>query len=574
MLEGMWNAGISIHHRSWPSKIVLTDDDFRMETIKLTGTILGGLGLFLLAIGMMTDGLKLAAGSALRSFLSRWSKTPLRGIFTGYFMTAVVQSSSAVTVASLGFVNAGLISMRQALGIIYGANVGTTMTGWLVAIIGFKLNIQAFALPMIGIGMLIKLARPKQRIASFGLALVGFGLFFVGIDLLKDAFEGIVQTFDISKFTADGALGVLVFLLTGFVMTVLTQSSSASIALTITAASSGMVGIYAAGSMVIGANIGTTSTAILAAIGATSNAKRVAAAQVVFNVATALVALMLLPVLFYLIEGITELLNIKADPAISLAIFHTVFNILGVLLIYPQNDRLAAFLENRFRTWEEEESHPRFLDKTIAKTPVLAVNALILELLSISDKVIAVYHKSMPARPIPFKGLESEISVIKSLSSEVSQFIVNIEASALSEETTNALATIMRVDQYFLTSIISLENLVKKLETREKLAEISLENQVAKAFQDVFTFMKLVRAKEFETTEALQAQFDELVAQHDSTKADLILGATRSQISVAQMSQAIDCLAEILQIAQQWYKAFTRIQVVESDINLLRKLES
>ena len=159
-----------------------------METIKIAGTLLGGLGLFLLAIGMMTDGLKLAAGSALRQLLSEWSRTPLRGILSGFMMTAVVQSSSAVTVASLGFVNAGLISMRQALGIVYGANVGTTVTGWLVALIGFKLNIHAFALPRIGVGMLIKLVKQHGQAASFGLALVGFGLFFVGIDVLKNAF--------------------------------------------------------------------------------------------------------------------------------------------------------------------------------------------------------------------------------------------------------------------------------------------------------------------------------------------------------------------------------------------------
>lgn len=219
-------------------------------------------------------------------------------------MTAVVQSSSAVTVASLGFVNAGLISVRQALGIIYGANVGTTMTGWLVALIGFKMNIQAFALPLIGIGVLMKLIKPNQRVASLGLALVGFGLFFVGIDILKEAFEGIVKVFDISQFTADGITGVASFLLIGIVMTILTQSSSAAIALTITAASTGMIGLYAAGAMVIGANIGTTSTALLATIGATSNAKRVGAAQVIFNAATAIVALLILPVIFNLIDGL------------------------------------------------------------------------------------------------------------------------------------------------------------------------------------------------------------------------------------------------------------------------------
>lgn len=153
--------------------------------ITLVGTILGGLGLFLLAISMMTDGLKLAAGGGLRQLLSKWSSTPLRGIFSGFLMTAILQSSSAVTVASLGFVNAGLLQMRQALGIIYGTNVGTTMTGWMLALIGFKLNIQAFVLPMIGLGMMMKLVKQRGRAVSFEMTLVVFGLFFVGIDALK-----------------------------------------------------------------------------------------------------------------------------------------------------------------------------------------------------------------------------------------------------------------------------------------------------------------------------------------------------------------------------------------------------
>ena len=254
-----------------------------METLTIAGALLGGIGLFMLAIGMMTDGLRMAAGPSLRNILAKGSSTPLRGIFSGCFMTAIVQSSSAITVASLGFVNAGLINMRQALGIIYGSNIGTTMTGWLVALMGFQFKIQDFAMPMIGIGMLLKLTNKKGTLASFGLALVGFGLFFVGIDVLKHAFEGLVATFDITKYKADGISGAVLFLVIGIVMTVLTQSSSASIALTITAASSGMIGVYAAGAMVVGANVGTTSTAAIASIGATSNAKRVAAAQVILH---------------------------------------------------------------------------------------------------------------------------------------------------------------------------------------------------------------------------------------------------------------------------------------------------
>lgn len=540
-----------------------------METLNLTGTILGGLGLFLLAIGMMTDGLKRAAGTSLRTLLSEGSKTPFRGIFSGFLITAIVQSFSAVTVASLGFVNAGLISMRQALGILYGSNIGTTMTGWLVALIGFKLNIQAFALPLIGVGMVLNLIKQNDRLSSVGYALVGFGLFFLGIDILKGAFEGIVLAFDISQFSADGITGIFLFLLIGFLMTVMTQSSSASIALTITAATSGIVGNYAAGAMVIGANIGTTSTAMIATIGATSNAKRTAMAQVIFNVATALVALALLPVIFSLIKTFTEILNFEATPAVSLALFHTLFNILGVLLIYPLNDRLANFLEGKFLTWEEQESNPKYLDKTVAQTPVLAVNALLLELMSIAEKITALFPRSVTYLRMPPVEIDQQVSVIKSLSSKVSNFIVKVESSAISEETTDALTTLMRVDQYFHNSAISVQKFAEKINHRDSLPNPELESAVQAHFSNAIKLIDNIKLRDYDALDEIHADVGKFNAEHDALKAQLISNATRATISIKHMTESIDCMVEMQNILLQWSKAFIRIQKLENDIDHL-----
>ena len=537
-----------------------------MESVVLLGSIIGGLGLFLLAIGMMTDGLKLAAGNALRTLLAKWSKTPFRGVVSGAAMTALVQSSSAVTVASLGFVNAGLLSMRHALGIVYGANIGTTMTGWLVAIVGFKLNIQAVALPMIGVGMILKLLKPNSRLASVGIAIAGFGLFFVGIDSLKTAFEGIVSTFDLSQFKAEGVEGFLMYLVIGFVMTVLTQSSSASIALTITAATSGMVGIYAAGAMVIGANIGTTSTAMFASIGATSSAKRVAAAQVVFNVATAVVAALILPLLFGLIHWITAVAEIDADPGITLAIFHTLFNLLGVALIFPLNDRLASFLEQRFVSLEEEASKPKHLDKNIAQTPDLAVNALILELLSVSDRFLHVYPKLFSQQSSEITAVENDIHGVEALCQHISQFIVDVERAALSEETTKALASLMRVEHYMLSSAQKALAISAVSRRRDVLTKAELEGQLLNYLSVTNEFMRMVRWRQFESSDALSLQFDLLDKEHHKVKSALVMGATQGDIAVTQMTDATECMEYLLQIVQMWVKVFVRIQQVEDSI--------
>lgn len=538
-----------------------------MDSITLIGTILGGLGLFLLAIGMMTDGLKLAAGSSLRKLLAESSRTPLRGILSGCFMTAVVQSSSAVTVASLGFVNAGLISMRQALGIVYGANIGTTMTGWLVAILGFKFDIQAFALPMVGVGMILKIVKQKGKLASFGLALVGFGLFFIGIDVLKTSFEGLVQTFNLSELTAEGISGIFTFLLVGIVMTMLTQSSSASIALTITAASSGMVGIYAAGAMVIGANIGTTSTALLAAIGATPSAKRVAAAQVIFNSATALVALVVMPLIFYLIEAFARFFEINSDAAISLALFHSVFNILGVLLVFPFNDRLANFLEGRFHARDEKDSHPQFLDNSIAQTPVIAVNALVLENLALSDKVINLYACAIKSRSSGLFHLEKDIKTVKLLSAEISKFIANIGRVELGDDTTADLATLLRIEQYFLSCTLTIEQFAYQFEKREAFAIEMLEQEMTDYLAKILAFMQSSRTTEFGTLDIQQIQLNELNSSHDNLKGKLLVEGTRSQIPITQMSESIDVLAEVLRLAQQWNKALIRIKTLQGKLD-------
>ena len=537
-----------------------------MESVVLLGSIIGGLGLFLLAIGMMTDGLKLAAGNALRTLLAKWSKTPFRGVVSGAAMTALVQSSSAVTVASLGFVNAGLLSMRHALGIVYGANIGTTMTGWLVAMVGFKLNIQAVALPMIGVGMILKLLKPNSRLASVGIAIAGFGLFFVGIDSLKTAFEGIVSTFDLSQFKAEGVEGFLMYLVIGFVMTVLTQSSSASIALTITAATSGMVGIYAAGAMVIGANIGTTSTAMFASIGATSSAKRVAAAQVVFNVATAVVAALILPLLFGLIHWVTAVAEIDADPGITLAIFHTLFNLLGVALIFPLNDRLARFLEQRFVSLEEEASKPKHLDKNIAQTPDLAVNALILELLSVSDRFLHVYPKLFSQQSSEITAVENDIHGVEALCQHISQFIVDVERAALSEETTKALASLMRVEHYMLSSAQKALAISALSRRRDVLTKAELEGQLLNYLSVTNEFMRMVRWRQFDSSDALSLQFDLLDKEHHKVKSALVMGATQGDIAVTQMTDATECMEYLLQIVQMWVKVFVRIQQVEDSI--------
>ncbi|MCK5194926.1 MAG: Na/Pi cotransporter family protein, partial [Desulfobulbaceae bacterium] len=283
-------------------------------TISMLGSLVGGIGLFLLGMRMMTDGLKYAAGSSLRNILESSTRTPFLGICTGALLTSLVQSSSAVTVATIGFVNAGLVDLGHAISLIYGSNIGTTMTGWLVSLVGFKINIKIFALPAIGLGMFLRIARPEGRYGALGDVFAGFGLFFVGIDVLKTAFGSLGHDIHIAGLAGEGVLAILLFVGIGFLLTFLMQSSSAAIAIILTAVAGGIVPLYDAAAVVIGANVGTTSTAALSVIGATPNAKRLAGVHVLFNIFTGLGALLALPFLLFGLQNMQTAFGMGDSP--------------------------------------------------------------------------------------------------------------------------------------------------------------------------------------------------------------------------------------------------------------------
>ncbi|MBC7183786.1 MAG: Na/Pi cotransporter family protein, partial [Marinobacter sp.] len=260
--------------------------------------ILGGLALFLLAMEMMTNGLKSAAGHHLRHMLGHWTRTPLRGLASGFLITGLVQSSGAVTVATIGFVNAGLLSLSQSLGVVFGSNIGTTMTGWLVSLVGVGFNIEAVALPILTAGVGLKLVSGNSRTKAFGEALAGFALFFLGLSILKSSLESLTGGLD-NSILLQNDYGLPAFILIGFLATVLTQSSSAALAIVITAAAGGLIAFDNAAAAVIGANLGSTSTAAISALKATANARRLAIGHILFNVVTGIIALTILPVMLW-----------------------------------------------------------------------------------------------------------------------------------------------------------------------------------------------------------------------------------------------------------------------------------
>lgn len=309
----------------------------------MIGALLGGVGLFLLGMKLLTEGLQAAAGDALQAGLRRYTDTPLRAIGAGAVGTALVQSSSAVTLATIGFVSAGLLSTQAALGVIFGANLGTTATAWIVASVGLKLKIDTLALPLVGVGAAMDQFGHGLR-AHQGRALAGFGLIFVGIGALQEGMAGLSATYDPAALALPGFGGQLLLVVFGAATTVILQSSSAAITTTLAALSTGTLHFEQAAAVVIGQNLGTTLTAAIGAAGGGAPSRRAAAGHVIFNAVTAITALVVLQpftaAVLWATSGIPG-----ADTTLALAAFHSAFNLLGLAIFAPQTARLARFLE-------------------------------------------------------------------------------------------------------------------------------------------------------------------------------------------------------------------------------------
>jgi phosphate:Na+ symporter len=334
--------------------------------------LLGGIGLFLLGMTLLTDGLKSFAGDSLRKALVRFTDRPGSAFLSGVFATALVQSSSATTVTMIGFVSAGLLTFSQALGVILGASLGTTSTGWLVSTLGLKVSIGQYALPLVGIGAFVRLLAPV-RWRSLGLALAGFGLIFVGIDTLQTAMQGSEAQFDLNGLPA-GAAGVALGVGLGALMTVVLQSSSAAIATVLTAMHAGSLSFEQAAPFVIGASIGTTVTGALAAIGASIPAKRTALALVLFNTVSGTVALVLMPAFFWVIGRVQQEVGLEPG-AMSLAAFHTLFTGVGVALLFPFIPQFARRVERLLP--EQTDTLTSNLDDSVLSIPGVALETLL-----------------------------------------------------------------------------------------------------------------------------------------------------------------------------------------------------
>lgn len=442
-------------------------------------TLVGSLGLFLYGMKVMSDALLDLAGDRMRSILAKATVYRLLAVLTGFSITAIIQSSSATTLMVVSFANASLLTLTESIGVIMGANIGTTVTAWLITILGFKVSISAIALPLVGLGFLLSLSK-KKKMKYWGHFIIGFSILFIGLQFLKDSvpdLESYPETFAfLSSYTEKGYLSVLLFLLIGTLLTVVLQSSSATMALTLIMCFEGWIPFEMAAAMVLGENVGTTITANLAALVANYQAKRAARAHFIFNIIGVLWMLVVFWVYLDVIDVIVQKIE-HASPytqaaaiPVALSLFHTTFNIINTTLLIGFVALIARVVTSMVPEVPEVEMNieqPRYLDDSSLRYPQTAIKALVDESLRLYEKTAykvithgLQVHREEIERDIDLKDVLKNIDLIeididkiyyekiKNIYGEIVSYATSLQAAFdLEDDKIQLIRNILRADR-------------------------------------------------------------------------------------------------------------------------------
>ena len=439
-------------------------------------TLLGALGMFLYGMNLMSSGLQKAAGDKLRGLLSSMTSNPFKGVMTGLGVTSVIQSSSATTVMVVSFVNAGLLTLTQAIGVIMGANIGTTVTAWMVSWLGFKADISLLAVPLMLFGFLFSNSKKNQR-QNVGELIVGFCLLFLGLSFMKESVPDLGETPQVLEFVKEwsghGFGSVLIFLVFGTVLTLVLQSSSATMAITLIMLSMGWIPFNMACAMVLGENIGTTITANIAAAIGNTQAKRAAMSHTIFNVFGVIWALILFKPFLGLVGKIIELFGLPNPAAegfavaspdsptstaalYGLSMLHTLFNTINTLILIwftKLIEKAVVFIIKTPKNQEKEVFRLKYISAGPLATPELASEQALEEIIhfaQISEKGLGYAQSAIcESDSDRFEVLRSKLVKYEEISDrieyEIASFLNSVSAGDISQETSTKLKAMYKI---------------------------------------------------------------------------------------------------------------------------------
>lgn len=435
--------------------------------------MLGGLGLFLFGMTQVETALKAIGGRSLARFLQRRTDTPLKAVGGGIVATALLQSSSVVSLMVLAFAGAGLLSLASAIGVVFGANLGTTFTGWVVATLGFKVDLEELVLPLLAAGGLL-FVFGRDRTTQIGQVVIGLGLLLLGLEFMKGSVSSLTQDVDIERL---GELAAWQYLLFGVVFAGVIQSSSAVMMVTLTALHADVISLASAAAIAIGADLGTTTTVLLGALKGSPSKRRVATAHVLFNVTTDAIAFGLRLPLLALVEGVGI-----TDPLYSLVAFHSVFNVIGLLLFVPIIKPFASWLGRRFQVASPAEAH--YLPDVGAEVADVALRAIEEETAHLIARVVAqnrlVFSPPLPMPPgrLPVETsdeardeperFEAMYDRTKRLEGEILRFATRLQRQPLEEAESRRLSQLLAAVRDSVHSTKQLKDIRHNLQAFEE----------------------------------------------------------------------------------------------------------
>ncbi|NQV01510.1 MAG: Na/Pi cotransporter family protein [Bacteroidia bacterium] len=532
-----------------------------MDVISIIGKILtlaGSLGLFLYGMKLMSDALQKVAGSRMRHILAAMTNSRIKGVFTGMLITTTIQSSSATTVMIVSFVNAGLLSLVAAVGVIMGANIGTTVTAWLISLLGFKISLSFLSLPLIGLSLPFFFSKNSLR-KSWGEFIIGFAILFIGLQFLKEAVPDIHNNPDslhfLSSFTDHGFFSVLIFVAIGTILTIIIQSSSATMALTLVMCYNGLIPFELAAAMVLGENIGTTITANLSAIVANVSAKRAARAHLLFNLFG---VVWMLAVFHYFLVAInyflqkkhgvsiltthlsnTEFEDIKSVYPIALSLFHTTFNVINTLMLIgfaPFIAKLATMMVPR-KTEDDEEFSLKYIKSGLFSTSELSILQARKEISNFGVRVENMFYflqtLQTEIKPKKYYKLISKIEkheqITDDLELEIAQYLTNIAEGEISHDSSKKIRAMLKmIDE--LESIADVIYSMSKIFDKVKEKKVKFLQHQKDSLQEMFDlltqtfgemnlnlgkgFSEVDTAKAFALEERINEKRDQLRQQH------------------------------------------------------------
>jgi phosphate:Na+ symporter len=448
---------------------------------------LAGIGIFLWGMHQLEGAIKELGGKSFRNLLQRFTDSALKGILIGTLITAILQSSSLVTLMVLAFLGAGVLNLKNAIGVILGANLGTTVTAWIVATLGFKLSVADFAMPFLGLGSLLFLftsSRPILR--NIGAFSVGFGLLFLGLDFMKTSIEAVADQIDISEFHS---YGLWIYLLIGIIVTALIQSSSAMVVIILSTMNAGLIELLEGAVLIIGSNIGTTITVGIGALNGSADKKRLALAHFLFNIITGiLVFIFIRP----LVDFTIMVFSIK-DPLMELVLLNTIINLIGILLFFPFIPKAEKWLKKRFLS-DEPKGVSIYIKNVSVKVPEAAISALEKDIQLAFEKTVSFMYNiwnysASESENISIwrrillqpKDLMDQYNELKLLEDELTSYHILLQEQHLSLEEAQRLTSLMlslRTLIYAAKDLKDVMHNIQDMENEDDLLAVDFYNEL------------------------------------------------------------------------------------------------